>query len=131
MNTTDPIADYLTRLRNAVQAHHKRVDVPASNLKREITKLLHEQRFISGYTENADGLQGTLRIQLRYTDGCPAISGMKRISRPGLRHYVGFDEMPRVLNGLGVAIVSTSQGVMTDRKARELHIGGEVLCHIW
>lgn len=131
MNTTDPIADYLTRLRNAIQARHKRVDVPASNLKREITKLLLEQKFIAGYTEGAEGPQGILHIQLRYTDGQSALSGMKRISKPGLRHYVGSDELPRVLNGLGIAIMSTSKGVMTDRKARELRVGGEVLCHIW
>ncbi len=131
MTMTDPVADYLTRLRNAIQAKHKRVDVPASGLKREITKLLVEQKFISGYTETKDTPQGTLRIQLKYQDSRPVITGLKRISTPGLRRYVRVDRLPRVLGGLGIAIISTSRGLMTDRQAREAKLGGEVLCEIW
>lgn len=131
MTMTDPVADYLTRLRNAIQAKHKRVDVPASGLKREITKLLVEQKFITGYTEMKDTPQGTLRIQLKYQDSRPVITGLKRISTPGLRRYVGVDRLPRVLGGLGIAIISTSRGLMTDRQAREAKLGGEVLCEIW
>jgi len=131
MTMTDPVADYLTRLRNAIQAKHKRVDVPASGLKREITKLLLEQKYISGYTEMKDSPQGTLRIQLRYQDSRPVITGLKRISTPGLRKYVGSDGLPRVLGGLGIAIISTSRGLMTDKQAREAKVGGEVLCEVW
>ena len=131
MTMTDPVADYLTRLRNALQAKHKRVDVPASGLKREITKLLVEQKFITGYTEMKDSPQGTLRIQLKYQDSRPVITGLKRISTPGLRRYVGSEKLPRVLGGLGIAIISTSRGLMTDRQAREAKLGGEVLCEIW
>lgn len=131
MTMTDPVADYLTRLRNAIQARHKRVDVPASGLKREITKLLMEQKFITGYTEMKDSPQGTLRIQLKYQDSRSVITGLKRVSTPGLRKYVGSDKLPRVLGGLGVAIISTSRGLMTDRQAREAKLGGEVLCEVW
>lgn len=131
MTITDPIADYLTRVRNAIRAHHKRVDVPASRLKREVTKILIEQGFISNMSELKESPQGTLRIQLRYTDGRPAITGLRRISKLGRRMYVSSDGIPRVLNGLGIAIISTSKGVMTDRQAREQHVGGEVLCYIW
>jgi small subunit ribosomal protein S8 len=131
MTMTDPVADYLTRLRNAIQAKHKRVDVPASGVKREITKLLLEQKYITGYTEMKDSPQGTLRIQLKYQDSRPVITGLKRISTPGLRRYVGSDKLPRVLGGLGIAIVSTSRGLMTDKQAREAKVGGEVLCEIW
>lgn len=136
MATTDPIADYLTRVRNAIRARHKRVDVPASLLKRDLTRILIEQGFISNMSElkelpQAPKGQATLRIQLRYTDGRPAISGLRRISKPGRRIYVSSDDIPRVLNGLGIAIISTSKGVMTDRQAREQHVGGEVLCYIW
>jgi small subunit ribosomal protein S8 len=131
MTMTDPVADYLTRLRNAIQAKHKRVDVPASGLKREITKLLLEQKYISGYTEMKDSPQGTLRIQLKYQDSRPVITGLKRTSTPGLRKYVGTDKLPRVLGGLGIAIISTSRGLMTDKQAREARVGGEVLCEVW
>jgi small subunit ribosomal protein S8 len=131
MNTTDPIADYLTRLRNAIRARHKRVDIPSSYLKREITKLLLEERFIGSYTEIPDNKQGTLRIVLRSSDGVNAITGLKRISKPGLRKYVPARELPRVLNGLGIAIVSTSKGVLTEKNAKMMNIGGEVLCQIW
>jgi small subunit ribosomal protein S8 len=131
MTTTDPVADYLTRVRNAVRARHKRVDIPASRLKRDITKILVEQGFIAGVSEHKDTAQGILRIQLRYSSGRSAISGLRRISKPGRRTYVSSDALPRVLNGLGIAIISTSRGVMTDRQARQQHVGGEVLCHIW
>ncbi len=131
MTMTDPVADYLTRLRNAIQAGHKKVDVPSSNLKRSITKLLVEQKFIGGFTEVKESSQATLKIQLKYHDGQPVISGLKRISTPGLRKYVPAEEIPRVLGGLGIAIISTSRGLMSDRQAREAHVGGEVVCEIW
>jgi small subunit ribosomal protein S8 len=131
MTMTDPVADYLTRLRNALRAGHKRVDVPASNLKREMTKLLVENKYISSYTELKTTAQGILRIQLKYNDAQPVIAGLKRISTPGLRKYVGSDDIPRVLGGLGIAIISTSQGLMTDKQARVAKVGGEVLCEIW
>lgn len=131
MTMTDPIADYLTRLRNALRAKHKRVDIPASGMKRELTKLLIEQKFLSGYTELKDTPQGTLRIQLKYHDAQPVIRGLKRISTPGLRVYKATGKMPRVLGGLGIAVVSTSKGLMTDKQAREAGVGGEVLCEIW
>jgi len=131
MTMNDPIADYLTRLRNAIQAGHKRLDVPSSNLKIALTKLLLEQKYIGGYTEIKEDAQGTLRIQLRYNDGKPVISGLQRMSTPGLRKYSGADSLPRVLGGLGIAVISTSKGLMTDRQAREAKIGGEVLCEIW
>jgi len=131
MTMTDPVADYLTRLRNALQAGHKRVDVPASNLKRELTKLLLENKFISGYTELKETAQGVIRIQLKYNDGEPVIAGLKRISKPGLRQYVDATSIPRVMGGLGIAILSTSAGLMTDKQARQASAGGEVLCEIW
>ncbi len=131
MNTTDPIADYLTRVRNAMRARHKRVDVPASNLKRALTRILLEQKFIAGFTEIKDDKQGTIRITLKYTDGLSAIQGLDRISKPGLRVYSRAEELPRVLNGLGMAIISTSKGILADKDARAHKLGGEVLCHIW
>ena len=131
MTMTDPVADYLTRLRNALQAGHKRVDVPASNLKREMTRLLAEHKYIAGFTEVKETAQGVIRIQLKYQDTRPVIAGLKRVSRPGLRKYVDSDTIPRVLGGLGIAIISTSKGLMTDRQAREAGMGGEVLCEIW
>lgn len=131
MTMTDPVADYLTRLRNAIRAKHKRVDVPATNMRREITKLLLDQKYIAGYTELKEGPQGTLRIQLKYQDSKPVISGLKRVSRPGLRKYADAESVPRVFGGLGIAIISTSQGLMTDKQARLANVGGEVLCEIW
>jgi len=131
MTMTDPVADYLTRVRNAVQARHKRLDIPSSNLKRELTRLLVAHKFISGYTEIKESAQGVLRIQLKYNDGQPVISGLKRISKPGLRKYAASDELPRVLGGLGIAIISTPKGLMTDTEARQAKVGGEVLCEIW
>lgn len=131
MNSTDPIADYLTRIRNAIKAKHKKIDVPASNLKRELSKILMEKGFISNFTETTDTKQGMLTITLRYTDGISAISGLSRISKPGLRVYKPAAEIPRVLNGLGIAVVSTSKGLLTDSEARDQNLGGEILCYIW
>ena len=131
ITSTDPIADYLTRLRNAIQARHKKVDVPASNIKRALSKILLENKYITGFTEMEDGKQGILRIALKYADGRNAITNMKRISTPGLRRYSNVTELPRVLNGLGVVVVSTSKGLMTDKQAREQRVGGEILCSIW
>ncbi len=131
MSMTDPIADFLTRLRNAASARQRRVDVPASNLKRAITKILYEQHYIDKYTELESDTQGTIRIYLKYYNGRPVLSGLRRVSVPGRRVYTGAAELPRVLNGLGVAIVSTNRGVMTDKDARRLNVGGEVICYIW
>ena len=131
MTMTDPVADYLTRLRNAVQAKHKRVDIPASNLKRELTKLLLANKFIGSFTEVKESAQGILRIQLKYSDGQPVISGLQRVSRPGLRQYTSSERIPRVLGGLGIAVMSTSRGVVTDREARRERIGGEIVCRVW
>jgi small subunit ribosomal protein S8 len=132
MSMTDPIADMLTRIRNACHARHKRVDVPASNLKRELARVLAENRFIDNFAFIQDSNQGKLRLYLRY-DGANGniIQGLQRISRPGLRKYTPKDRIPRVLNGLGIAVISTSKGVMTDRQARRAGIGGEVLCKVW
>ncbi len=131
---TDPIADYLTRLRNAVLAHHRIVDVPASNIKKDITKILLEKGYILNYkfVEDEGSKQGTIKIALKYhpVTKQPAINSLERISKPGLRKYVRSDKLPRVLNGLGIAILSTSHGVMTDKEARKEDIGGEVLCYI-
>ena len=132
---TDPIADYLTRLRNAIKANHRVVEVPASNLKKEITKILFEQGYILNYKfiEGESNGQGTIKIALKYdpADRVNAIKGLKRVSRPGLRRYASVSEMPRVLNGLGIAILSTSKGIMTDAEARKENVGGEVLCYIY
>ena len=126
---TDPIADFLTRLRNAIMAHHRVVDVPASNLKKEITKILFEKGYILNYKFVEDGPQGTIKVALKYnaTTKTNAITSLKRVSTPGLRKYVGYKDMPRVINGLGIAILSTSKGVMTDKEASAQKIGGEVL----
>ena len=130
---TDPIADYLTRLRNAIQANHRVVGVPASNLKKDITKILFEKGYILNYKFVEDGPQGKIMIALKYdpVNKVNAIKKLKRVSTPGLRQYVGHKEMPRVLNGMGIAILSTSNGVMTDKEAREQKVGGEVLCYIY
>ena len=129
---TDPIADYLTRLRNAIKAQHRVVEVPASNLKKEITKILFDKGYILNYKFVEDGPQGTIKIALKYdpVNKVNAIKKLIRVSTPGLRQYTGYN-MPRVLNGLGIAILSTSKGVMTDKEAREQMIGGEVLCYIY
>lgn len=133
MNITDPIADYLTRVRNAVTAKHRIVEIPASKLKKEITKILFEKGYILNYKFEDHAVQGTIKIALKYhpITKAPAIKTLLRISKPGLRRYTGVDSMPRVLNGLGVAIVSTSHGVMTDKEARTKKVGGEVLCYIY
>ena len=130
---TDPIADYLTRLRNAIMANHRVVEVPASNLKKEITKILKDQGYILNYKFESKDAQGTIKIALKYNaiTKMPAITSLKRASKPGLRKYSSSSSMPRVLNGLGVAIVSTSKGVMTDKEARSLNVGGEVLCYVY
>ena len=128
---TDPIADYLTRLRNAIMANHRVVEVPASNLKKEITKILFQKGYILNYKfEDEVGPQGNIKIALKYdpVTKVNAIKSLTRVSTPGLRKYVGYREMPRVLNGLGIAILSTSKGVMTDKEAKEMKLGGEVLC---
>ncbi|MBP6230286.1 MAG: 30S ribosomal protein S8 [Paludibacteraceae bacterium] len=130
---TDPIADYLTRLRNAIKAGHKVVEIPASNLKKELTKILLDKGYILNFKFDEAGHQGTIKIALKYDPihKVNAIKKLTRISTPGLRKYVGHTELPRVLNGLGIAIISTSQGVMTDKEARELKVGGEVLCYVY
>ena len=130
---TDPIADYLTRLRNAIQAGHKVVEVPASNLKKELTKILFEQGYILNYKFEEDGPQGTIKVALKYDKAgkINAIKKLQRVSTPGLRKYASHKDLPRVLNGLGISIISTSKGVMTDKEARELNVGGEVLCYVY
>ena len=131
---TDPIADYLTRLRNAMKAHHRVVEIPASNLKKEITRVLYEKGYILKYKfEDTDNNQGLIKIALKYhpTTRQSAITNLKRVSTPGLRRYTGHGNVPRVLNGLGVAVLTTSKGVMTDKEARQLGIGGEVLCYVY
>jgi small subunit ribosomal protein S8 len=129
---TDPIADYLTRLRNAIKASHRIVEIPASNIKKEITKVLHKG-YIQNYKFEDNGPQGTIKIALKFnpTTKLNAIVSLERVSKPGLRKYVKHDELPRVINGLGIAIVSTSKGVMTDKEARTEGIGGEVLCYVY
>ena len=130
---TDTVSDYLTRVRNAISANHRIVEIPASNLKKEITKILFEKGYILNYKfEENEKKQGTIKIALKYnsTNKLSAIRTLDRVSRPGLRKYAGVDNMPKVLNGLGIAIISTSKGVMTDKEARKLNVGGEVLCYI-
>ena len=132
MNITDPIADMLTRIRNAGSSKHKTVDVPASNMKRAIADILFKEGYIKAYEEINDDVQGIIRITLKYDEsGKKVISGLKRISKPGLRVYASKDELPKVLNGLGIALISTSKGIMTDKEARNNGIGGEVLAYIW
>jgi small subunit ribosomal protein S8 len=130
---TDPIADYLTRLRNAIKANHRIVELPASNLKKEITKVLHDKGYIQNYKFDDSTVQGTIKIALKYNPAtkASAIVNLERVSKPGLRKYASSDSLPRVLNGLGIAILSTSKGVITDKEAREMNIGGEVLCYVY
>ncbi len=129
---TDPISDFLTRIRNAQQAGHRRVDVPASKMKRALTKILLDKGYIQNFLDIDDGKQGLIRIFLKYDHyGQPVIKKLTRVSRPGLRKYSKSAEVPRVLNGLGIAIVTTSQGVMTDKEARKLNVGGEILCYVY
>ena len=132
MQITDPVADMLTRIRNASSAKHETVDVPASNLKKAIAQILLDEGYIKSFSIVENGNQGMIHITLKYLAKKQAvISGLKRVSKPGLRIYAGADELPKVLKGQGIAIISTSKGVMTDKKARELHIGGEVLAFVW
>ncbi|WP_300277256.1 30S ribosomal protein S8 [Peptacetobacter sp.] len=132
MTMTDPIADMLTRIRNANIVKHETVDVPASNIKKEIARILLEEGFVKGYDVIEDGKQGIIRLQLKYgIEGERVISGLKRISKPGMRVYSSKDEIPKVLNGLGVAIMSTSKGILTDKEARKENVGGEVICYVW
>ncbi len=132
MTMTDPIADYLTRIRNAIQANKKRVDIPASKVKKELTRILKRQHLIEDYIIIDDGKSGRIRILLKYTpQGNSVIEGLQRASRPGLRFYVGKDEIPRVQNNIGLVVISTSMGILTGTKARKLGVGGEVLCYVW
>lgn len=132
MQITDPIADMLTRIRNANSAKHATVDIPASNMKKAIAEILLEEGYIKNYQIVNDGAQGVIKVTLKYVNGTDkVITGLRRVSKPGLRVYAGADELPRVLKGLGIAIISTSKGVMTDKKAREAHVGGEVLAFVW
>lgn len=132
MNITDPIADMLTRIRNANTSKHKTVDIPASNMKKAIAEILFKEGYIKAFEEIADDNQGTIRITIKYDEkGNRVIAGLKRISKPGLRVYAAKDELPRVLNGLGIALISTSKGIMTDKEARQEGIGGEVLAYVW
>ena len=130
---TDPIADYLTRIRNAITANHRVVEVPASNLKKEMTKVLHDKGYIRNYKFEDDSKQGRIKIALKYNPQTKqsAITHIERVSTPGLRQYAGADSLPRVLNGLGIAILSTSKGVISDKEARKEHVGGEVLCYVY
>lgn len=130
---TDPIADYLTRVRNAIRAKHRVVEIPASNIKKEITKVLYDKGYIQNYKFDDSTPQGIIKIALKYnpTTKQSAIVDLQRISRPGLRQYRGADNLPRIFNGLGVAILSTSKGVMTDKEAKTLNVGGEVLCYVY
>lgn len=130
---TDPISDYLTRLRNAISANHRVVEIPASNIKKEITKILFEKGYILNYKFEDDSIQGTIKIALKYhpVSKVSAIKKLDRISKPGLRKYIGIDNIPRVLNGLGIAILSTSRGLMTDKEAKKERVGGEVLCYVY
>ena len=131
MVITDPIADMLTRIRNALTARHPSVEIPASNMKKSIAQILVDEGYITGYEVKEEGVQGTILVTLKYVGKQKAISGLKRISKPGLRVYAKCGEIPKVLNGLGIAILSTSKGVMTDKKARQLNQGGEVLAYVW
>ena len=132
MTMTDPIADLLTRIRNSAKAQHKYVDIPASNIKRKIVKIMLDQGFISKYVNIRDDKQGIIRVYLKYDEyGKNLITGMQRVSRPGLRSYSDSKGIPRIKNNFGMAILSTSKGVLTNKKAKELNVGGEVLCYIW
>ncbi|HGM3508836.1 30S ribosomal protein S8 [Clostridioides sp. ZZV15-6383] len=132
MTMTDPIADMLTRIRNANVVKHETVDVPASNMKKELARILLEEGFIRGYDVIEDGKQGIIRIQLKYgQEGERVITGLKKISKPGMRVYAANHEIPKVLNGLGISVISTSKGILTDKQARKANVGGEVICYVW
>jgi small subunit ribosomal protein S8 len=128
---TDPIADFLTRIRNSIRANHKQVEIPSSNMKVGLTEILYHQGYITGFSILNDTVQGTIRIYLKYKGGKSVIEGLERISSPGLRRYSGAQDVPRTLNGLGITIVSTPKGLLTDAQARSENVGGEVLCRIW
>ena len=132
MSMTDPIADFLTRIRNAIQAGHRRVDVPASNVKKRMAEILYEQKFIRNYIIIDDGKQGTIRIFLKFdSEGHSVINNLKRVSTPGRRYYVDTIHLPRVKNNMGIAMISTSKGILTERQAKRENVGGEVLCYVW
>ncbi|MCK4892403.1 MAG: 30S ribosomal protein S8 [Calditrichia bacterium] len=132
MSMTDPIADFLTRIRNAIQAGHRRVDVPASNVKKRMAEILYEQKFIRNYIIIDDGKQGTIRIFLKFdSEGNSIINNLKRVSTPGRRYYVDTIHLPRVKNNMGIAMISTSKGILTERQAKRENVGGEVLCYVW
>lgn len=132
MTMTDPIADMLTRIRNANAAKHETVELPASNMKKEIARILLEEGFVKGYDVIEDGKQGLIKVQLKYAKtGEKVISGLKRISKPGMRVYTSREDIPKVLNGLGISIISTSKGILTDKQARAEKVGGEVICYVW
>lgn len=132
MTMTDPIADMLTRVRNASSVQHDTVDIPASNIKRELARILLEEGYIKGYDVIEDGKQGLIRIQLKYSKtGDKVITGIKKISKPGMRVYADRYNVPKVLNGIGISVISTSKGIVTDKQARELGVGGEVICYVW
>ncbi len=131
MALTDPIADMLTRIRNANKEKHESVDIPASKFKKKLAEILLEEGYIKGFEVIEDGVQGTIRVELKYYEGRRVITGIKRISKPGLRVYANKNEVPKVLGGLGIAVISTSNGVVTDKQARKLGVGGEVICYVW
>ncbi|MEJ2633776.1 MAG: 30S ribosomal protein S8 [Calditrichia bacterium] len=132
MSMTDPIADFLTRVRNALQAGHRHVDVPASNVKKRMSEILYEQKFIKNYIIIDDGRQGIIRLFLKYDEeGNSIINELKRVSTPGRRYYVGVENLPRVKNNMGIAMISTSRGILTEREAKRQNVGGEVLCYVW
>ncbi|OEU67050.1 MAG: 30S ribosomal protein S8 [Desulfobacterales bacterium PC51MH44] len=132
MSMTDPIADFLTRIRNAIQAGHRRVDVPASNVKKRMAEILYEQKFIRNYIIIDDGKQGTIRLFLKFdSEGNSVINNLKRVSTPGRRYYVDTIHLPRVKNNMGIAMISTSKGILTERQAKRENVGGEVLCYVW
>ena len=131
MAVTDPIADFLTRVRNAIHANKKSVEIPSSKMKIALAEILKQTNFVQDYQVFEDNKQNLLKVRLKYVNGTSSISGMKRVSSPGLRVYAGKDEIPRVLNGLGIAVISTSKGLLTDKQARQDSIGGEVVCYIW
>ena len=127
----DPIADMLTRIRNALTAKHDTVEVPASNMKKAIANILLEEGYVKNVRVEEDGLSGKIMIDLKYVDGKSVLSGLKRVSKPGLRTYAGVENMPKVMNGMGIAVISTNKGIMTDKQAKAANVGGEVLCYIW
>ncbi len=131
MLTTDPIADFLTRIRNAIKARKKYVDIPSSRLKEGLAEILKANKYIRDYNVIEDNKQNILRIHLQYINGIPSITGLKKVSKPGLRIYAGKDEIPKIMNGLGISIISTSKGLMTDKQARKESVGGELICQVW